>query len=564
MTTEARKLRVLAISAGLLLALAIIGVLTAVLHARDQIDASHKRFAAFEDLNHEKHDLLADLQSAVGYGGLIHNFKNFVLRQDSETQDRLERDFDTVAALITQYGTLSLSTPERDALDVVQQTFQAYRERANIAETLMANNAPITEIDRAIEVDDQQTIEAFQVMHAELDQQGLAQESILADAISEGLTEISYSLLTIPVMVGAAFVILFLMRRMKHKMDRLQQEEQRLKATEARFANLVEGSLQGILVHRDLKPIFANQAFARMMGFESAAEVLALEDISVLFGRAQGEEFKALHKHLQSGDIPSWECRSQANHADGRAIWVEEVLRTVDWDGVPAVQGAYLDITERVESESTMEIERDRVEENAVELVRMAEDLDVALKLSEERQRELHRLSISDPLTGVYNRRYFMECGDDEQARLKRTPGQMLAIAMLDIDHFKNINDTHGHAAGDDALRAFSSACLETLREIDVFGRLGGEEFAVILPNSNREGAEIACERLREAASKIVVEGPNGPFGFTVSIGLCLDDTGDSSFEALLGTADEALYEAKEGGRNRVVLASASLEALPA
>jgi len=167
---------------------------------------------------------------------------------------------------------------------------------------------------------------------------------------------------------------------------------------------------------------------------------------------------------------------------------------------------------------------------------------------------EAERTARTDVLTGACNRRAFLEQGHSELSRSRRT-SKPLSVLVLDIDHFKQINDQHGHATGDVALQSAADTVIRCLRKYDVFGRLGGEEFAALLPNAPlRRAAEVA-ERIRAALSNITVESEaGGTVQFTVSIGVCDAKCDDDSIEATLSRADQALYEAKRAGRNRVVI----------
>lgn len=168
--------------------------------------------------------------------------------------------------------------------------------------------------------------------------------------------------------------------------------------------------------------------------------------------------------------------------------------------------------------------------------------------------RELERLATTDPLTGVYNRRYFMDFAIKEFLRSQRY-GHSFSVMQMDIDHFKKINDTHGHAVGDEVLKSFAATCQEALRESDVLGRVGGEEFSILLPETEKEGAMIVAERIRQSIAALKVNENDHPFHFTVSIGVTNLRQDDSGIEAVLRRGDEALYLAKNGGRNKVFLA---------
>jgi len=167
-------------------------------------------------------------------------------------------------------------------------------------------------------------------------------------------------------------------------------------------------------------------------------------------------------------------------------------------------------------------------------------------------ERELRRLATTDSLTGAFNRRHFLAAAATEVERAHRY-GNPLSVLMLDVDHFKRINDRYGHAIGDEALRRLTECMRATLRDIDIVGRLGGEEFAVLLPETSRDGAVITAERLRLVISQAKVALADGQeLSFTVSIGIAVPKGAESSVEILLAQADKALYTAKAKGRNQV------------
>ncbi len=160
----------------------------------------------------------------------------------------------------------------------------------------------------------------------------------------------------------------------------------------------------------------------------------------------------------------------------------------------------------------------------------------------------LHRLSREDPLTGALNRRAFMEHVDAEIARAHRAEGSC-AIAIVDIDHFKDVNDRFGHARGDAALRSLVATVTRRLRRGDALGRLGGEEFAVLLAGTDAEGAAAYADELRGlVAEDAILSGTP----FTVSVGIASAPDAGASAEGLLAAADAALYAAKRAGRDVV------------
>ena len=176
--------------------------------------------------------------------------------------------------------------------------------------------------------------------------------------------------------------------------------------------------------------------------------------------------------------------------------------------------------------------------------------------------RRLARLATVDALTALSNRRHLMESGTHELARMRRY-GSPMALMILDVDDFKRINDTWGHPTGDRVLQALAQVMNDAVRDQDTVGRLGGEEFAVILPETDQAGAAIIAERIRAAVqdSAMATTDDGTPVRITVSIGVTTLASENDSFEAALVRADNALYRAKEGGRNQVMVDQISVPA---
>lgn len=164
---------------------------------------------------------------------------------------------------------------------------------------------------------------------------------------------------------------------------------------------------------------------------------------------------------------------------------------------------------------------------------------------------ELAMLAATDSLTGLPNRRFFLDMANREVDRVRRF-GIPASVAMIDVDNFKDINDTYGHAAGDDALRHLAASFKASVREVDVLARLGGEEFAVLLPGTNESGAQRVAEKMRTALSSEPVSTGQHTFRLTASFGTTDLSSGDFDITAALGRADAALYSAKHSGRNCV------------
>lgn len=167
--------------------------------------------------------------------------------------------------------------------------------------------------------------------------------------------------------------------------------------------------------------------------------------------------------------------------------------------------------------------------------------------------REVQRLSVTDPMTGLANRRGF-EPDARRLLALAKRHGRPLAGMMIDIDHFKQVNDTRGHAGGDTVLCAVAKACDKSIRSTDLFARLGGEEFFVLCPETPGDTAVILAERLRQQVVSLRPLPMDPDFHVTISLGVAVLSGADDTLEEVLRRSDEALYQAKSGGRNRVAI----------
>ncbi|QKF82124.1 GGDEF domain-containing protein [Halarcobacter ebronensis] len=207
------------------------------------------------------------------------------------------------------------------------------------------------------------------------------------------------------------------------------------------------------------------------------------------------------------------------------------------------------------------------IKQNAVEK-RLKDYQRVLESAVERRTKELNDINVkleilatTDSLSGVNNRRSFYE-SSGPMIRYSRRENKKLAVLMIDIDKFKMINDIYGHATGDKVIKLMAQKTQGVLRKSDIFGRLGGEEFAVVLPNTSERGAMKAAENIRFEVENLEIKSPkNEIVKFTVSVGVTMLHSDDPDLDTILHRADLALYDAKRAGRNRVCLSKTDLNA---
>lgn len=261
---------------------------------------------------------------------------------------------------------------------------------------------------------------------------------------------------------------------------------------------------------------------------------LIVETKIVNDGMKTVDSFASLEDTRKKGEVSKWQADYLMKTKDGRRIWVSDISYPWfdDKGAIIGSVGSLRDISDRISAENKV-------------------------------KEELKRIANTDPLTGIANRRVFFEKSEDELKRIKRGRGEF-SMLLLDIDHFKKINDSYGHDVGDFVLIEVTKVIKACLREIDVPARLGGEEFGVFLPETNAQGAFHVAERVRSAIAKhtfMADAKQNRPIGCTVSIGITtarFDEDADAT--RMYKMADTRLYIAKNSGRNQVCGATPAMQ----
>ncbi|MGF1692106.1 sensor domain-containing diguanylate cyclase [Photobacterium kagoshimensis] len=296
------------------------------------------------------------------------------------------------------------------------------------------------------------------------------------------------------------------------------ETQRQLKASEERYRELIDGSIQGIVVHRDLTPLFCNRAYAQMHGFDNEQAMIEYGSIMPLIALPFHQQALDESAALINGAAETIKAEVKGFKADGSTIWLSLLSRPVIWDGELAVQVTAMDITEQ-------HVLREKLEHQAN----------------------------YDGLTNLLNRRATSEILT-QQFEVASAENQPLSCVMIDLDNFKQINDQYGHQIGDEILCLFATVSLQNLRETDIIGRWGGEEFILSLPGHDQLQAAAVANRLCLALSQVAVETDLGPLFFSASMGVATMSPEITSLDQLVSKADRALYQAKHNGKNCVAL----------
>jgi diguanylate cyclase (GGDEF)-like protein/PAS domain S-box-containing protein len=343
-------------------------------------------------------------------------------------------------------------------------------------------------------------------------------------------------------LTGTVIALLMASQVMAHRESLLLLIKSRLSAATLNDV-IVHAPLGVVRIAADLTIIDVNPSFCSMLG-TSAKDAIGAP-IDRFFPAEEMTLVGDRLKTLSDPALESTEIETQAIRTDGETLWLHWTATAVETRSgdVDYFLVMFEDVSERRSTE-------DSLRSAYAELEGLVAQRTAELRSANER---LATQAISDPLTGLYNRRYLADFVERELSRTRRS-GHKTVFAMIDIDHFKHVNDTFGHEAGDDVLRALSVFLRAQIRQEDLAFRYGGEEFLLVLPCATFDGIPGRIEKIREQITHVTVEHLHHPLPpLTLSIGVAIyPDHGDSADE-VIRCADAALYLAKEGGRNRVV-----------
>lgn len=562
----------------------------------DQRSEIQKKWLNFEAQRSEKARIYASLLAKLGYGGMIHNFKNYVLRKTPPYRDATRNDVGAVRAIIAQYLTVHTDQEELIAIHSLGNMLADYEKALSQASILIAVG-PIdaAELDNSLRADHETALQALNtlgdIIQRELGDAARNSKPVLAAGLRrtmgyDGFIHAfkNYVIRGDATYADRARVDMAAAMRIIDEWRRLpltQNEELALRD----MANVLGSYRRGLDVAKEM--IAAGTSPERidaavMVDSYPVIRGMAVLDRAIAMEIAQ--EFTEVHGRFITAaglaEIRDWTTRGVIVlliFAAGFLMYfmiirplrrIEKVMSalaagdlSVDIPGtdlnneignMARAIGVFKETAQRLqESRDEMEVTvleltdtQDRLENQAADLAEMAESLEF------ERQR-VEKLSITDRLTGLYNRQKLDQVIAEEAERAKRYD-HPLTLILFDVDHFKSVNDTHGHLVGDQVLTGMAQTVSESIRAVDIAGRWGGEEFMVICPETDIAGCTELAEKIRKAIESVdfPVVGRK-----TASFGIAKVRT-DEKIDAAIQRADEALYSAKQHGRNRVELAA--------
>jgi len=535
------------------------------IHLTGQVNEINRSWVDFKSQHAEKARLINSLNEKLGYGGMIHNFKNYILRKDFDHFLKLQQSMSAARVIVKQYFSLSSTPAEKLVLSDIQTMLDNYEKAIYLIREKTSQNATSREIDQLVKVDDSLALRGLDVLHGEI----IAEYEYYSDKQQK------------PVLAADLRV-------------------------ELGYGGMIH-SFKNYILRKEKK--YRDKALASIVKIEeiiksyykltpSTGEKTALQDISVVLTKYKNN-IKLIDEGVKNDLLPEL-IDKQVKINDEYAL---RGLLTLDQDIIKQIEQKSEELSHMITS--VIRVERINsifiitfigsiaffifwvfskkiiypVKRMSVIMSEMAEgNLDIDLNVyntknndiqtelgkmdqslrvfreNEKRRREaedeIRRLALTDPLTGLANRNQF-EKRYYEMISLAKREEKLLAFLSLDLDKFKPVNDEYGHLAGDEILKSVAKNLILAFRETDLIARLGGDEFAVILYDPE------SVKSVEKAAQRVISLIPTPiPFGkdllsVGVSIGIAMQRPEDEdNLELLIRNADKSLYQAKEAGRN--------------
>ncbi|GAA5316110.1 MAG: hypothetical protein AseanaTS_13150 [Candidatus Pelagadaptatus aseana] len=442
---------------------------------------------------------LAEIERNLGYVGFIHHFKNYVIRGTEEYYEKAELSYQHTSNAITAFKQLPINDDEHQVIAIIEKTLNDYHQKLQLIHSV-SDEFSITELDQKVKIDDAPAEQALNTLRSHILPR-LKQQQAIADDMAVGLNikSIYLASLLIPTILISSLITIRVFRR--------------LDATSKELVTIFDLSPDAIIyTDIDGNILKANKATANMFGYTiEEIQSLQLEDLIE-------EHLRDKHRSLRTGFSQKEQSRPMA----GRELKIQGVRK----------------------DQSLIELSIDiaaKTIDGDIRSVCVVKDI--------THQNQLKMAAEKDHLTQLGNRRFFDQTLNTELSRKhrERTP---LSLLMIDLDHFKLLNDNEGHVAGDIALKKVADYLQQQTRSYDHLARWGGDEFVLLCPGLSREDAIHHAERIRAGFEGMPMDGN---IRLTLSIGVASAcEESSTTSEDLLNSADKAVYNVKNNGRNHV------------
>jgi len=481
----------------------------------------------YDQVSEQKVTYMTQMHQYLGYSGFSQHLKDYLLHGEDHVLTWLDIDLDQAKNAVDTYRLLDINDEEKAALADLRALI--VKSRAQILEIPKLRQAGMTpaQIDKQINLSPDAAVAALDQLRWAWRQQAAIAEETLNSTSKTGANLVNLGWVFIPIMGLIGVIVFWLMNRLRRQVTAYEREKAALETSERKFRDMA-ANVPGVIF----------QWYERRDG--ERGYLYVSPRCQEIYGVSPAE--------LQH----NWQALSI--HPEDKARYIKTVDHAFETRSEWSFEGRFL--TPEGEEKwwrgisKPVPISNDEIIFNGVII-----DISLQKKMEEE----LRALATTDGLTGAFNRRHFIFEAKTEVPRAKRYENP-LTVLMVDLDHFKNINDDYGHAGGDEVLRRFVATASESLRGPDVLGRIGGEEFAIMLPETDLVGAIALAERIRTDVQDLNIRWDKHTIKVTASIGVAMLQKDDADIHALLARADKALYTAKAEGRNQVMVSGGNVE----
>jgi diguanylate cyclase (GGDEF)-like protein/PAS domain S-box-containing protein len=479
----------------------------------------------YDTVSEQKVSYLIKIHTYLGYSGMSQHLDDYLLHGDQRLLALIDIDLDQAKNSIDSYRLLDINEDEAQALTTLRALVLKTRQEVLDIPALRDQGLTPEQIDRRINLNPDAAIAALNQLQWAWRQQAEQIQQKMDSASISGIEMVQMGWIFLPIMAVISAIVFWLVNRLCSQVIAYKNEKAALEVSERKFRDMA-ANVPGVIF----------QWYERTGG--ERGYLYVSPRCQELYGVSPDELKKNWNALTLHPDDEKRYLRTIADAFEKREEWSFEGRFLTP--GGEEKWGRFLSKPVPM-----------RTNDNEIIFNGVMIDISMQKKMEED----LRVLATTDALTGAKNRRYFLQVAEEELIRAKRY-GAPLSVLMMDLDHFKHINDTHGHAGGDEVLRRFVAIAKEHLRATDILGRIGGEEFAILLPETDAAGAFVLAERIRQTVSDTAVCWDGKVIHVSVSQGISCLDRSDDNIHDLVSRADKALYAAKAQGRNCTMAAA--------